>query len=89
MAGRVQAHDGSVPTGAGPFDVVLANLIASVLVRLAPALRAELAPAGTLLASGIFADREDEVRRAFETAGLAIGRRWAEGDWIALAASAG
>ena len=72
--------------GEGPFDVVLANLIASLLVRLAPDLRAELAPGGTLLASGIFIDREAEVRDAFERAGLRITSRLAEGDWIALEA---
>ncbi len=84
LARRVRAWQGSVPSGAGPFDLVAANLIASVLVRLAPALREELLPGGRLLASGIFADREGDVRSAFEAAGLAIVRRDVEGDWVAL-----
>ena len=67
--------------------MVLANLIASLLVRLAPELRAELAPSGTLLASGIFADREAEVRDAFEGAGLRVTDRLEEGDWVALDAT--
>ncbi len=83
---RIHAREGSLPTGEGPFEVVLANLIASLLVRLAADLRAELAPGGTLLASGIFIDREAEVRDAFERAGLRITSRFAEGDWIALEA---
>jgi len=87
IARRIRAREESVPTGEGPFDVVLANLIASLLVRLAPALRAELAPAGTLLASGIFVDREAEVRDAFELVGLRITSRLAEGDWIAFEAA--
>ena len=45
---------GSLPSGAGPFDLVAANLIASVLVGLAGDLAAELRPGGRLLASGIF-----------------------------------
>ena len=69
------------------FDVVLANLIAGVLVPLAGALRDELRPGGTLVASGIFVDREAEVRSAFESAGLAIHARSAEGDWVALTAT--
>ncbi len=83
---RVGARHGSLPTGEPPFDVVLANLIAGVLVPLAPLLRDELRDGGTLLASGIFVDREGDVRDAVEAAGLAVTDRMAEGDWIALAA---
>lgn len=81
---RVRAWQGTVPTGAAPFDLVAANLIASVLVALAPRLRDELRPGGRLLASGIFVDREGDVRSALAAAGLAILRREAEGDWVAL-----
>jgi ribosomal protein L11 methyltransferase len=81
---RVRAWQGTVPTGAGPFDLVAANLIASVLVALAPGLRDELRRGGRLLASGIFVDREGDVRAALAAAGLAILRREAEGDWVAL-----
>jgi ribosomal protein L11 methyltransferase len=81
---RLRARGGSLPTGEPPFDVVLANLIAGLLVQLAPALHREVRPGGTLLASGIFVDREAEVRQAFEAAGLRVTRRLGEGDWVAL-----
>jgi ribosomal protein L11 methyltransferase len=84
---RVQARVGSLPSGEPPFDVVLANLIAGVLVPMAGLLRDELRPGGTLLASGIFVDREAEVRASFEAAGLVVGQRRTEGEWIALAAT--
>jgi ribosomal protein L11 methyltransferase len=83
---RLRASEGSVPTGEPEVDVVLANLIAGVLVQLAASLREALRPGGMLLASGIFVDREDEVRRAFEGAGLEILTRAAEGDWVVLEA---
>jgi ribosomal protein L11 methyltransferase len=86
---RIRVRRGSLPSGEGPFDLVLANLIASLLVQLAVPLRDEMAPGGRLLASGIFRDREDDVRTAFEAAGLRLGRRWAEEDWVALEAIAG
>ena len=86
LTGRVTARVGSLPSGEPPFDAVLANLIAGVLVPLAPALRDELRQGGTLLASGIFIDREAEVRTAFESVGLVVGERTAEGDWVALRA---
>jgi ribosomal protein L11 methyltransferase len=82
----VAARRGSVPTGDGPFGVVVANLVASLLADLADALSAELRPGGTLLASGIFVDREPEVRDAFERAGLRIAGRTSEGDWVLVEA---
>ncbi len=84
LARVVRARAGSAPSGDGPFDVVLANLIASLLVTLADGLVADLRPGGTLLASGIFDNREAEVIAAFNVRGLAIERRWTEGDWVAL-----
>jgi ribosomal protein L11 methyltransferase len=85
---RIRVRQGSVPTGEPSFDLVLANLIASLLVQLAPELRGELVPGGRILASGIFRDREGDVVAAFRAAGLEIGRRWAEEDWVALEAIA-
>ncbi len=86
VARRLGAWRGSLPSGAGPFDLVVANLIASLLVELAVDLAAELRPGGRLLASGIFVDREPDVRASFEGAGLRVLRREAEGDWVALEA---
>lgn len=83
---RIRARAGSLPSGEAPFDVVLANLVASVLLVLASGLSAELRPGGILLASGIFIDREDEVVKAFEAAGLVVDGRSVEGEWVALEA---
>ena len=83
---RLRARLGTLPSGTGPFDVVLANLIASLLVGLAPALHDELAPGGTIVGSGIFVDRAAEVRSAFEAAGLSIRESTSEGEWVALEA---
>jgi ribosomal protein L11 methyltransferase len=85
---RLRVRQGSVPSGEGPFDIVLANLIASLLVQLAVPLCDELVPGGRMLASGIFRDRESDVVAAFQAAGLRMGRRWAEEDWVALEATA-
>jgi ribosomal protein L11 methyltransferase len=84
VARRLRARQGSLPSGVGPFDLVAANLIASVLIDLAADLAAELRPGGRLLTSGVFVDREAAVRVALEDAGLRVLRREAEGDWVAL-----
>jgi ribosomal protein L11 methyltransferase len=81
---RLRASEGSLPADGGPFDVVLANLIAGVLISIAPLLRAAVREGGTLLASGIFIDREAEVVEAFRAAGLVVRKRVVEGEWVAL-----
>jgi ribosomal protein L11 methyltransferase len=86
LAGRIRARAGSLPSAAPAHDVVLANLIAAVLIELAALLRDELRPGGTLLASGIFVDREAAVRESFDAVGLEVTGRTSEGDWIALEA---
>jgi ribosomal protein L11 methyltransferase len=84
LARRLRAREGSLPTGAPAFDVVLANLIAGLLVVLAAGLHDELRPGGILVASGIFVDREADVVAAFRRVGLSVIDRRAEGDWVAL-----
>jgi len=83
---RIDARQGSLPSGDGPFDVALANLIASVLIDLSALLRDELRPGGVLLASGIFVDREADVRESFSKVGLEVADRSEEGEWVALEA---
>jgi ribosomal protein L11 methyltransferase len=83
---RISARTGSLPSGEPGFGLVLANLIASVLIDLAGPLRDELRPGGILLASGIFVDREEAVRAAFEAVRLTVTNRIDEGDWVALEA---
>ena len=87
LSETISARVGSVPTESPPFDVVCANLIASLLVDLAPALAGELRRDGMVVASGIFADRESDVRDGFARAGLLVGKRWDDGDWVALEAT--
>ena len=84
----IEARTGSVPLAQykRQFDVVLANLIASLLVDLAVPLSDAVRPGGRLVASGIFRDREPDVRSAFESAGLRILGRTSETDWVALVA---
>jgi ribosomal protein L11 methyltransferase len=86
LARRIDARQGSLPSGDGPFDVVLANLIASVLIDLTALLREELRLGGVLLASGIFIDREADVRESFSKARLEVVGRLEEGEWVALEA---
>lgn len=70
---RITVGLGSTDRAAGrTFDVVVANLDSATLVALATDLRAAVAPAGTLIASGVSNERRDEVRAALEQAGLLV-----------------
>jgi len=66
------------------FDLIVANIIARVLAALARDMANALAFDGTLITSGIIADREQEVVEAFAQAGLTQLERRQEGDWVAL-----
>jgi ribosomal protein L11 methyltransferase len=83
---RIRAREGSIPSDEGPFDLVLANLISGVLIEIAEDLAAEVVSGGTLIASGIFIDREPATRQALEAAGFVIEGRRHETDWVALVA---
>ncbi len=84
----VTTRQGSVPLAGrdDSFAVVLANLVASLLVDLAGPLAAAVEDGGQLIASGIFNDRETEVRIAFAAAGLRVVSAGRDGDWVALEA---
>jgi ribosomal protein L11 methyltransferase len=89
LEGVIDVRRGSLPLAEpATFDLVLANLIAGLLIDIADQLVAVLRPAtGRLLASGIFHERESEVRSAFESTGLRIIGERREGDWLALEAN--
>ena len=80
----VAVHEGSGADIDGTFEVVLANLVGSVLVEAAPHLRARLAPAGSLVAAGITTQAEREVLSAFVAEGLGVVDRDARADWVRL-----
>jgi ribosomal protein L11 methyltransferase len=56
----------------GGYDVVLANIVADVIIALAPAVRPLLKPEGVFICSGIIDDRAVEVANRLRQAGLAI-----------------
>ncbi len=78
------APAGGSPTG--PFDFVLANIIAGVIIELASGLAAACRPGGRLVASGILADRLPEVQRALEAQGFVCAETATSGDWCAVQA---
>lgn len=71
----------------GRFDLVVANIFAEVLVRMAPDL-ARLC-AGHLILAGILQDRSLPVELALRAQGLRPVRREVEGEWVSMVWAAG
>jgi ribosomal protein L11 methyltransferase len=85
VAGRLAVHEGSLAEAPSVrYPLVLANLVAAMLVELAPRLADHLAPDGTLLASGIIEHRAEEVIAALAAAGLVVEARRDDGEWVSL-----
>ena len=68
----------------GPFDLIIANILARPLMRMAPQLAAHLAPGGQVVLSGILANQRWKVIAAYNGAGLRhIRTIWRNG-WVTI-----
>ena len=66
---------------ASAYDLVLVNIVADVIIGLAPVLPRFLTESSTLICSGILDSRLTEVRAALEQAGLQVTATYAREDW--------
>jgi ribosomal protein L11 methyltransferase len=80
---RVEVVEGGAETAQGLYDIITANLSASLLKRLAPDMTRHLAPGGSLIISGILEDEEPQVTEAFTRCGLKVKRVMKEKVWVA------
>ena len=71
----------------GGYDVVVANIVADVIMGLAPMVRQFLKPGGLFLCSGIIDTRADEVRAALVSHGLRVTEKKERDGWVAFAAT--
>lgn len=68
----------------GPYDLIIANILAGPLIGLAPDFSRHLIPGGHLLLAGLLETQEAQVRRACRRAGLRLAARLVNGDWSIL-----
>jgi ribosomal protein L11 methyltransferase len=68
----------------GVFDLVVANILANVLVELAPVLARKTAPGGELVLAGVLVPQEEEVRLPFLAQGLLPLPGERRGEWSLL-----
>jgi ribosomal protein L11 methyltransferase len=68
----------------GPYDLVIANILAGPLIELAPAFGRAVVPGGSLLLAGLLETQERAVRSAARRAGFRLAARLVSGDWSIL-----
>ncbi len=69
----------------GTYDLICANIVADIIIRMTPDVGEYLAVGGVILASGIIAERCDDVVAAFEANGFTVVEKLTDNDWCGLA----
>jgi ribosomal protein L11 methyltransferase len=68
----------------GPYDLVLANILARPLVHLAPEISKLMSAGGAVIVSGLLARQEPQVKAAYSGQGLNLVRRSRLNGWSTL-----
>ena len=76
-------------TANGPYDVILANIVADVLIAMSQYLPGWMTADGHLILSGIIDTRAEEVRQAFKKVNMIIVNEIARDGWVMLCCKKG
>lgn len=68
----------------GPYDLLIANILAGPLVELAPDFAPFVTPGGNLLLAGLLETQEPRIRHAYRAQGFRLAARLINGDWSIL-----
>ncbi len=74
----------AVVRGGGPYDLIVANILAAPLCAMAQDLSENLAPGGFAVLSGLLASQERMVRLRHRNAGLVLSGRYPLAEWMTL-----
>ena len=72
--------------GAECYEIVVANILADIIIPLAPALFGRLKKSGVCITSGIIDFKEHEVTEALKAAGFTIVETTRQGEWVSITA---
>ncbi|MEZ4264997.1 MAG: 50S ribosomal protein L11 methyltransferase [Myxococcota bacterium] len=84
VASRIEASTTALSRVRGRFPMVVANILAPVLMGMAPELARHTAPDGVLLLSGILASQAAGVITAYASVGMELSSRAQAGEWVRL-----
>ena len=84
---QIRVLHGSLAEVGEPYDLVVANILAHVIIDMAASgLDTRIRRGGMLVVSGILEEQADEVTTALTARGLSVTERRQREDWIALVA---
>jgi ribosomal protein L11 methyltransferase len=87
VAHQIRVLHGSLAEVGEPYDLVVANILAHIIIAMAAAgLAARMRRGGTLVVSGILEEQADEVAAALIAQGLSVVERRQRENWMALIA---
>ena len=86
LTGDVTADSALMAQLTGNYQLVLVNIVADVIIHLAPVLPRFLSEGSTLICSGILDSRLDDVIAALNQAGIDVIRVCAKEDWRCILA---
>lgn len=66
------------------YDVVVANIVADVIIALAPKVREYMKEGGVFITSGIIEDRVDDVTEVLNKCGFEIVSKQQRKDWVSI-----
>ena len=72
--------------GTEEYEIVVANILAPVIIAMAPVIPARLKQGGYFITSGIIDFKENEVKEAMEAAGLTVVEINHQGEWVNITA---
>jgi ribosomal protein L11 methyltransferase len=83
-AGDVLSDSSMIGRLGTDYDIVLANIVADVIIALAPKVRSFMKKDAVFICSGIIDGREEEVRTALSLAGFIIQKHLHDEEWNAF-----
>ena len=72
--------------GTEEYEIVVANILADVIIPMAPVIPARLKQGGYFITSGIIDFRENDVKEAIEKTGLKVIEINHQGEWVNITA---
>lgn len=86
VAGNIIEEESLQQLAGENADVVTANILADIIIPLAPVATARLKNGGIFISSGILYTKEEAVTEAIKRAGMKLAEVTRDGDWVSITA---